>query len=38
MNRLLLASGLAMTKQAISEFVHRTMLKTVGMPYSSSAP
>jgi hypothetical protein len=29
MNRLLLASGLAMTKQAIFEVVHRTMLMIV---------
>ena len=29
MNRLLLASGLAMTKQAIFEVVHRTMLRIV---------
>ena len=29
MSQLLLASGLAMTKQAISEVVHRTMLRIV---------
>ncbi len=29
MSRLLLDSGLAMTKQAISEIVHRTMLRIV---------